>query len=76
MTFEKKSLHVVVSLDPVEGERYTESICDEGNNDELDCIYQITAQNLRQMHYNDTRITSWEHESICTIDSEEEAERW
>ena len=76
MTFEKKSLRVVVPLDLAEGERYTEPLCDEENNDELDFIYQIMVQNPSQMHYNDNRRTSWEHESICTIDFEEETEHW
>jgi len=76
MTFETKSLRVVVPLDPVEGERYTEPIREEESNDELDCIYQITAQNPGQVHYNDNRRTSWERESICTIDSKEETKRW
>lgn len=42
MTFEKKSLWVVVLLDPVEGERYTKPVRKEESNDELDFIYQIT----------------------------------
>lgn len=74
MTFEKKSLHVVVPLDPAEWEHYSEPIHNEENNDELDHIYQITAQNPGQMHYNDNKRTSWERESICTIDSEEKME--
>ena len=75
MNFEKKSLRVVVPLDPAEGECYTKPVCNEETNDELDCIYQIVVQNPGQMHYNDNRRTSWERESICTIDSEEETER-
>jgi len=44
MTFENKSLWVVDLLDPAEGEHYTKPVCDEENDDELDCIYQIIAQ--------------------------------
>ena len=39
MIFEKKSLRVVVPLDPVEGLRHREPVC----NDDLDYIYKITA---------------------------------
>jgi len=44
MIFKKKSLCVVVSLDPAERVRYTEHVCDEDSDDELDYIYQITTQ--------------------------------
>lgn len=38
MIFEKKSLRVVVPLDPAKGERYTELACDDDSDDDLDCI--------------------------------------
>ena len=41
--FKKKSLHVVIPLDPVEGLRYTELVNDYESDDDLDCIYKITA---------------------------------
>ena len=44
MIFEKNSLHVVVPLDPAEGECYTEPVREDGSNDELDCIYKITMR--------------------------------
>lgn len=44
MTFEKKSLWVEVSLDPVEAERYIEPVRNKESDDELDCIYEITVQ--------------------------------
>jgi len=43
MLFEKKSLRVVVSLDPAEGSRYTEPVRDYESDNDLDCIYKITA---------------------------------
>ena len=43
MIFEKKSLRIVIPLDPAEGARYTEPVHDDGRNNELDCIYKITA---------------------------------
>ena len=44
MIFEKKSLRVVVPLDPVEGSRYTEPVHDDECDDDLDCIYKITTR--------------------------------
>jgi len=49
---------------------------DKGSDDELDCIYKITAQH--QVGDNPTaegRI-SWEHADSCTEDSDEEDEHW
>ena len=43
MIFEKKSLHIVVSLDPVEELCYTKPICDYESDDDLDQIYKITT---------------------------------
>lgn len=43
MTFEKKSLRVVVPLDPAEGTRYTKSVHDDNSDDDLDYIYKINA---------------------------------
>jgi len=42
MTFEKKSLHVIIPLDLVEGSRYTELVRDYESDDDLDYIYKIT----------------------------------
>ena len=44
MIFEKKSLRIVVPLDLVEGFHYTEPVRDYDNNNDLDYIYKITAQ--------------------------------
>ena len=41
--FEKKSLRVVVPLDPAEGSRYTEPVRDDESDDDLDCIYKIIS---------------------------------
>ena len=55
MIFEKKSLRVVVPLDPAEGAHYTEPVYDEDSDDELDYIYQITAQQrMEESHGNMT----------------------
>jgi len=44
MIFENKSLRVIIPLDPAEGSRYTEPVHDYESNDDLDCIYKITAR--------------------------------
>jgi len=45
MSFEKKSLRVVVLLDPSEGARYTELVRNyEESEDDLDLIYKITTR--------------------------------
>ena len=41
MIFEKKSLHIVIPLDPTEGVRYTEPMHNDGSDDEIDCIYKL-----------------------------------
>ena len=38
MIFEKKSLRVVVPLDPVKESHYKKLVRDNDNNDDLDCI--------------------------------------
>ena len=40
MVFENNDTRVIVPLDPVEGERYTEPMCDE---EDVDHIYKLTA---------------------------------
>lgn len=44
MIFEKKSLCIVVPLDPAEGARYTELVRDDDRDDDLDFIYKITMR--------------------------------
>jgi len=43
MIFEKKSLRVIVPLDPAKGAQYTEPVRDDDSDDDLDCIYKITT---------------------------------
>lgn len=50
MIFEKKSLRVVVPLELAEGEHYVEPVRNEENNEELDCLYQINAQDQDQVN--------------------------
>lgn len=45
MSFERRSLHVVVPLDLVEGPHYIELICDyEESDDDWDQIYKLTPR--------------------------------
>ena len=44
MIFDKKSLYVIVPLDPAEGSHYTELVRDYESDDDLDCIYKITMR--------------------------------
>jgi len=41
--FEKKSLRIVVPLDPAKEALYTEPVGDDDSDDDLDCIYKIIA---------------------------------
>jgi len=59
MILKKKSLRVLVPLDPVEGACYIELVRNEDNDDELDYIYQIVErecgaikQFVRELHDN------------------------
>lgn len=74
--FEKKSLQVVVPLDPVEGEHYNELVPDKESDDKLDCIYQITVQDQYRVHSTDGGRISWDRDSTCTVDYDEETKRW
>lgn len=76
MIFKKKSLHVVLPLDPAEGACYIEVGHDEENEEELDCLYQITTLDQDQVNLIANRRISWEHDSSCTSDSDEEIEQW
>ena len=43
MIFQKKSIRVIVPLDPIEGSCYTELVHDYESDDDLDYIYKITT---------------------------------
>lgn len=76
MIFEKQSLHVVVPLDPTEGACYTEPVRDDNIDIELDCIYQITTRDQDRVNLIEDGPISWERDSSCTSDSDEEIKRW
>lgn len=64
-------------LDPTEGARYIEPVHDyEESDDELDKIYKIKVRDQDWINpMADGRI-SWEPESSCTSDLDEELEHW
>jgi len=76
MIFEKKSLCVLVLLDPTEGVQYTKSMCGDNSDDDLDYVYKITAQGEDWVNSTIVGRISWERESSCTSDLDEEIERW
>ena len=76
MIFEKKALCVVVPLDPAEGSRYTNPVRDYDSDDDLDCFYKITTWEQDWVNPTADGKLSWERESSCTSDLDEEIERW
>ena len=76
MIFEKKSLRVVVRLDLAEGVRYTEPVHGDNSDDDLDCIYKITAREQDLVNPTANGRISWARESYCTSNLDEEIERW
>lgn len=74
MIFEKKYLRIIVPLDPAKVSPYTELAHDYESDDDLDYVYKTTVRDKYWVNPTmDGRIT-WDHESTCTLDSEEELE--
>jgi len=75
MSFERKSLRILVPLDPTEGSRYTELVRDYEESDaDLDMIYKKIVQDQDWVNpIADGRI-SWDFESSCTSESDKELE--
>ena len=76
MIFEKKSLCVIIPLDPAKGSRYVEPVCNYENDDDLGCINKITVQDQYWVNPTVDGWIAWEQEISCTLDSNEEVERW
>ena len=72
MIFEKKSLRVVVSLDPAEGACYIEPIHDDEIDEDLDHIYKIIAQDQDWVNLTTEGRISWECAEAYNSDSDEE----
>ena len=76
MSFERKSLLIVVPLDPSEGPRYNEPVCDYDSDDYLDQIYKIMTRDQYWVNPTaDGRLT-WDRKSSYTSNSDEELEYW
>ena len=76
MTFEGNGLRVIIPLDPSQGERYTEPLRDEGEQDTLDHIYNITATDADYVEPNTDGVMDWQCDSSCMSDSDDGLENW
>lgn len=76
MIFKNKSLCMVVPLDPAKGARYTEFMRNADSDDELDCMYQITAKDQERINPTMDGRPLWDHDISCTSDLDEEVEWW
>lgn len=76
MTFEKKSLYVVVHLDPTEGPCYTEPVCDYESGHDLDQISKIMTRDQDWVNPTTDGRIAWDHKISCTSNSNEELEHW
>lgn len=74
MIFEKNSLCVIVPLDPVEGARYNELVHDDDSDDDFDSFYKITVREQDWVNPTVDGRVSWECETSCTLDLDEEIE--
>ena len=72
MIFERKSLRVIVPLDPAEGLRYTELVCAYESDDELDYIYKIKEKDQYWVNLTADGLITWNRESSCTSNLDEE----
>lgn len=71
MFFEKKSLRVVVPLDPADGSHYIEPMRDYDHDNDLYYIYKITTEEKDWVNPTTDGQISWEHGSSFTSDSDE-----
>lgn len=76
MVFEKNGVRVVVPLDPYEGVWYTKLIHEDYENENIDHIYKLTAQNEDWINPTTNGIISWEKDNSCNSDSGEEMDDW
>ena len=73
MVFESEGTQVIVPLDPVEGERYTEPVREE---EEVDYIYKLTVKDEYWINPMADGVLCWERDSERFSDSDEEMENW
>ena len=75
MTFENKELRVILSLDPVESASYTKPVQDYEEDDDIEQIQKLIAQDEDCMKpMADGQIT-WEKDNSCNLDSDEGIEQ-
>ena len=76
MSFEKKSLCIVVPLDPTKGPCYIEPVHDYKSDENLDQIYKITVRDQDWVNLAADGCIAWDHEISCTTYSNKELEHW
>lgn len=74
MVFEKNGIKVVVPLDPCEGVMYTEPFHNEYGDEDIDHIYKLDAQDEDWINPTIDGRISWDKDSLCVSDSDEELE--
>ena len=74
--FDKKSLRIVIPLDPTEGAHYAEPVHDQRSDDDLEYIYKTTTRDQDWLNPTAEGRISWEHTESCTADSYEEDKQW
>jgi len=67
ISFEIKSLHIVVMLDPAEGPRYTEPVSNYESDDDLDQIYKIKTRDQYWVNSIVDGHLAWDCASSCTV---------
>ena len=73
MVFENEGMRVIVPLDPEEGERYTEWVCEE---EDVDHIYKLTARDEDCINPTTDGVLFWEKDNECLSTSDGEIENW
>ena len=74
MKFEKKSLHIIIPLDPVEGSHYTKPIHDYESDDDLDYIYKIITRDQDWVNPTMDGWITWDCDISFTLYSDKEIE--
>lgn len=76
MVFEKNFVRVVIPLDPAEGAWYTEPIHDDYDEKDIDHLYNLTTWDEDWINPTTDGHISWEKDSSCQSDSNEELVNW
>jgi len=72
MLSEGNKMRIIIPLDPSEGVRYTKPVREEYCVTDIDNIYQIIGKEQDCVNPTTEGKLSWENDSSCTSDSEEE----